>query len=98
VSGLGLAAVGAGGAFGAVALSESSAADDAPEQTVAWSRYEDARGYATVANVCFIGGGVVLAAGVVWVLLSGGGGDVDAEEDEGETDLVLRPDGIGIRF
>lgn len=106
VSGTGLAVLGAGGALAAVAISRESAADDAPAQTEAWSRYEGARDFATAANVCFVAGAIVLAGGVVWVLLSGGGSaaeepeeDGDAEpEDEEDADFVMSPRGVGLRF
>lgn len=101
VSGVGLAALGAGGALGALALRRDAAADDAREQTEVWSRYEGARDLATAANVCFVAGGAVLAAGVLWVLLSGGGGeaaDDDAEEEADDPDLALGAEGLRLRF
>jgi len=102
VSGVGLAALGAGGALGAVALSRNAAADDAPKQTEAWSRYEGARDFATAANVCFIAGGVVLAAGVVWVILGGGGSDdasdEPADEDPEDEELSFGAEGLTLTF
>jgi hypothetical protein len=98
VSGVGLAALGAGGAFGAVALSRNAEADDAPEQTEAWSRYEGARDLATAANVCFVAGGVVLAAGVLWVILSGGSSDAAEEAEADDADLAIGAEGLALRF
>ena len=105
VSGVGLAGLAAGGTFAVLALSKNASADDASAQTEVWSRYEGARDLATVANVCFVAGGVILAGGVLWVLLSCGGHAAADGADEGDRDgegddvaLVWSRHGVGLEW
>ncbi|GAC1560703.1 MAG: hypothetical protein NVS3B10_18870 [Polyangiales bacterium] len=70
--------IGAGGAslvtgtiFGLMATSRKSAAVDEPKQATAADLRDTGRTFATVSNVTFVVGGVLVAAGAVWWLLDG---------------------------
>ena len=80
----GLVVVGVGTTFGL--LSRGSADDAAPEPVMvtAVSLHEDARTYATVANVAFVAGGLLAAGGLTWLLLS-----IDGAGEGGERSLSL---------
>ncbi|MBX3273057.1 MAG: hypothetical protein KF729_22530 [Sandaracinaceae bacterium] len=80
----GLAVLGLGAAFGVSALERTATYERAPADTVADAeeaarRFVQAREDAITANVLFVVGGVVAAAGLAWLigeLVDTGGGDV----------------------
>lgn len=69
VAGAGIASLGAGAFFGLQANSRRSDADAAPSQRKAAETFRDAESAASAANVFFVVGGVLTAAGVTWVVL-----------------------------
>lgn len=69
VGGVGLLGVANGAFFGVMANGKHDDAVKEPVQTTAMGLQSDAKTYATVANVSYIAGGALIAAGVVlWVL------------------------------
>ena len=64
--GLGAATLGGGGAFGYLADHRHDQAGSATVGTTAQSYQDDAHRFATIANVMFVAGGLVLAGGIVW--------------------------------
>lgn len=71
VGGLGLASIGVGTVFGAMASSSHSDALSERQQEKASDLDATANNQATIANIGFIAGGVLLATGVTWWLLDG---------------------------
>jgi tetratricopeptide (TPR) repeat protein len=69
VASAGAAAVGVGGAFGVMALTTHDSAVNDPVQATAADAQANAKTFATVANVLFVAGAVVLVTGVVWGLI-----------------------------
>jgi tetratricopeptide (TPR) repeat protein len=69
VAGLGAAGVATGAVLGGLALAQHASAENAPGVASAMSEQGKASSLATGANVAFVAGGVVAAAGVVWGLL-----------------------------
>jgi hypothetical protein len=77
VGGIGIAGLVVGGVTGALALSKSNAsqsacgsASDCPQHSASVSDYNSASSLSTVSTIAFVGGGVALAAGVTFFLLS----------------------------
>lgn len=70
VTGVGVAAVGAGLFVGLQAKSKRDDAQDNPVSADAQDEYDSAKSMATTANVLLIAGTVVAAGGVTWALLS----------------------------
>jgi tetratricopeptide (TPR) repeat protein len=60
-----------GAVFGLLANSKKSAAQSEPVQTQASDLRDKGRTFATVSNVTFVVGGVLVAAGAVWWVLDG---------------------------
>src|SRR5262249_45526764 len=75
VTGVGVAAVGAGVVFGLLASSKHDAATTEPVQTTANAEQSQAKTFATIADVSIIAGGAIAAGGLVWGLLSLRSGD-----------------------
>jgi hypothetical protein len=59
-----------GAAFGLLAVSKHSTAENDPVQTNAASDQATAKTFSTAADVGFIAGGTIAAAGIVWIILS----------------------------
>ena len=71
VMGVGGAGLISGTIFGLMANSKKASATDAQSQLTAIDLRDTGRTYATVSNVSFIAGGVLVAAGVVWWVIDG---------------------------
>lgn len=69
VGGVGVAGIAAGAVFGLLASSKRDDAVAAPAQRDALDLEDQAKSRATLSNVSFIVGGVLLAAGVTWWVL-----------------------------
>jgi len=69
VGGVGVAGLVAGTVFGVMANSKREDAVAAPGQRDALDLEDDAKSRATLSNVSFVVGGVLLAAGVTWWVL-----------------------------
>lgn len=78
VMGVGVAAAGTGLALGIVANGKHDDAVTEPVQAKAVGMQDDARSLSTIANVALIGGGVLVAGGLVWWIL-----DAPKEEKRG---------------
>jgi len=87
----GLAVVAVGGVFGAMSQSKALDADNEPVQETAKALHDDASTMATLANVFFVVGGVIVAAGVTWGVIDLMGDD---EEGEPDADLAILPGGL----
>lgn len=74
LGGVGVAGLAAGVVVGLMAKGKESDGESAKAQTDAVDARDSGQSLATVANVCFIAGGVLLAAGAVWWALDHGGG------------------------
>ena len=70
VAGVGVAGVGVGVAFALQAQSSHRASVDDPVQVSSFGKEQDARRAATVANLCFVAGGVVALGGITWGIVS----------------------------
>lgn len=70
VAGVGVATVGVGAAFGLMAVGTHKDAENARAQTDVDEKRRQAQTQATIANVCFVAGGVVAAGGIAWGLVS----------------------------
>jgi len=71
VGGAGVVSLVTGAVVGLVALSKEDAAKDERVQSTSIDMRDDAKTFATVSNVAFIVGGVLVATGVVWWVLDG---------------------------
>ena len=94
VLGVGGAGLIAGTVVGIVAQSRFDEAESAASQVEADAAKADADNLATIANVFWIGSGLIAAGGLIWGLIdltSGGGASEDAQ-------VQVRPDGVRIRF
>jgi len=80
VAGIGAAIAGTGAVFGAMSQSKGDEAAAEPVQVTADELHSEAETFATLANVMFIVGGVAVLGGVVWGVLTLGGGDGGEEE------------------
>lgn len=69
VGGVGVVGLAAGAVFGVMANSKRDGAVAAPGQRDALGLEDDAKSRATLSNVSFVVGGVLLAAGVTWWVL-----------------------------
>ena len=69
LAGTGVAGVAAGAAFGVLARSRYEDAVNEPFKGPAEAKYASAQSDATIANVAFVAGGVLGAAGIAWGLL-----------------------------
>jgi hypothetical protein len=67
LSGMGGAIAIAGGVFGVVALDRHDDAVEGPQAEIEQSQ-DEAKRFATVANVGFVLGGLLLAAGITWAI------------------------------
>lgn len=70
VLGVGAAALAVGGGLGGAAISRREEANDSPSHAEAVSGFERAETLATSSTVLLIGGGVIAAAGLTWVIVS----------------------------
>jgi hypothetical protein len=86
--GVGIVGLGVGTAFGMMAIGDHDSAKCNAQNVCFTDKLNDARSAATVADVGFIAGGVLLAAGLGLVLLAPGGG---SGEDHRATTAVLTP-------
>jgi tetratricopeptide (TPR) repeat protein len=80
VGGVGVAGLAAGAVFGVMANSKRDDAVAAPGQRDAIDLEDQAKSRATLSNVSFVVGGVLLAAGVTWWVL-----DLNASKKTGST-------------
>ena len=80
IVGAGAAALAGGVVVGLVASSRRSDAEDAPSHRAGDEALEDARTYATIANVLFVAGGVVAAVGLTWWIVDVSGSDGEATD------------------
>jgi tetratricopeptide (TPR) repeat protein len=71
VAGVGAAGLATGTIFGLMTLSKESSAKSEPVQSTSIDLRDKARSFATVSNVSFVIGGVLVAAGVVWWVFDG---------------------------
>jgi tetratricopeptide (TPR) repeat protein len=94
IAGAGAAVLGAGIGFGVVSRGRHDDAVDEPVQQEARDLQDQARTFATLANISFVVGGLVLAAGLTWGIVSiaagGDGGDEGADVAIGPGSLSLR--------
>jgi tetratricopeptide (TPR) repeat protein len=74
VMGVGAAGLATGTVFGLMALSREDAAIAEPVQKKSGDLRDTGTTFATVSNISFIAGGVLLAAGALWWVLDGSGG------------------------
>ena len=74
VVGIGALTVGAGGVLGFLAQDKEQQARDEPEQIAAENALSDGEDFALAANALYIGGGALVAGGLLWAIL---GGDAD---------------------
>jgi hypothetical protein len=72
LAGTGAAALVAGGLFGLQAKGMEKDAQEAVSASEAQSKYNDAKSKATLANITFVAGGVLAAAGIVLAVLPSG--------------------------
>ena len=70
VAGVGGAGVVTGVVFGVLAVSKHNTATNDPVQASAAQEQNDAKTFATVANVAWIAGGAVAVTGIVWGILA----------------------------
>ena len=85
VGGVGVVGLAAGAVFGLMANSKRDDAVAAPGQREALGLEDDAKSRATVSNVSFVVGGVLLAAGATWWLL-----DLNASKKTGASSPAMR--------
>lgn len=92
VAGVGVSGLAAAGVFGGLASHDHDGAVSAATVTDAQSKQSSAEGFATVANVALVAGGVLTLTGVLWGLL-----DLRASS-HGKTRTALRigPGTIGL--
>lgn len=95
LGGAGLAAAVAGTAFAIVATRTHAAADDEVVNRRALELEDRAGLFATLANVGWIGGGVLMAAGAIWLLVANGGA---ADARAPSAALAPGPAGSGLRI
>ena len=69
IAGVGAAGLVTGGVVGVLASQRNHDAKSEPTYTRADTLQSQAESFAKVANICFIAGGVVLAAGVIWGII-----------------------------
>ena len=93
VAGVGAAGVLSGGVFGFLALDKESTGNDATSLREATDAQDTGKTFATVSNVSFIVGGVLLAGGIVWWIVDGGFGGGSAK-----TGATKRPVFLGGTF
>ena len=79
IAGVGVAAVGAGLAIGMVARGAHDDAVAEPVHREAVASQDRAEELATVSTIAMAAGGAIVAVGLGWVLLDGGGGEPGAE-------------------
>jgi tetratricopeptide (TPR) repeat protein len=91
IAGVGGAGLILGGVFGGLTLSRHSAAVSDPDASAAQSEQNQAKTFATVANVAFVTGGVLAAAGVVWGIV-----DVRAAARSGRVRASVGPTNIQV--
>lgn len=91
VGGVGVAGLATGVVFGLMAKGKESDGESAPNQLGAIDARDTGSTFATVANISFIAGGVLLAAGAVWWALDHGGSSRRAT-------LRFAPSGVGGTF
>jgi tetratricopeptide (TPR) repeat protein len=97
VVGGGVAIVAAGGVFGYLAGSKEDDAHAAPVQEDASRLLEDARRDAKIANILFIGGGVVAAGGLTWAVIERSRGGSHAPTVAGGR-LQVAPAWVGLTW
>ena len=91
VGGVGVVGLVAGAVFGVMANSKRDDAVAAPVQREALDLEDDAKSRATLSNVSFVVGGVLLAAGATWWLL-----DLKASKKSGSAPAMRVGLGPGI--
>jgi tetratricopeptide (TPR) repeat protein len=74
LGGVGIAGIGAGVVFGVLAKGKESDGESAKTQRAAVSDRDSGQTMATVANISFIAGGVLLVAGAIWWAVDHSGG------------------------
>jgi hypothetical protein len=93
VAGAGVVGVGAGVVLGVLSHGHYVDARDEPLRTPAETEYSSAQSFATGANVAFIVGGVLAAAGLAWGLV-----DVLGKRAHRPPTVGLSPGGLSVRF
>ncbi|MBI2894524.1 MAG: hypothetical protein HYY06_13310 [Deltaproteobacteria bacterium] len=96
VTGVGAAGLVAGGVFGALALERHSAAVDEQFQLDAIAKQDTAETFATVSTVSLIAGGVVTAAGLLWLLVARPDGP--EEPETGALRIDIGPRAVALSF
>jgi tetratricopeptide (TPR) repeat protein len=81
VAGAGAVTIGVGAVLGLRSQTKGDEAAEEPVQTTAADLHSEARSLATAANILYIAGGLALAGGVVWGVLSLGGSDADPDAE-----------------
>jgi hypothetical protein len=87
----GVLGIGAGVVLGVLALDRREQADAEADQVAAFNGLEEAKDLATAANVAFVVGGVVAAAGATWLIV-----ELVRREDT-NAELVLSPTSASAR-
>jgi tetratricopeptide (TPR) repeat protein len=90
VAGVGVAALGAGVVVAFVAEGKRGDAEDDPFHATARESFRDAQSIATVANVLIVGGGIVTAVGIVWLVSASGG-------DRTGASVAFTPSSVSVR-
>jgi tetratricopeptide (TPR) repeat protein len=93
VVGAGVVSTGVGATFGVLAKQSEGHANDEPSQEAAKADLDRGEKQATIANVALIGGGVLLAAGVTWIVLS----PRSSKSPSTSVDLGVGPGGVFLR-
>ena len=91
VTGVGVAALGAGAIFGLQANGKRTDAEDEPVQRNAAETFRDAESLASTANVFFIAGAVITAGGVTWLIL-----DQQNRKESGGLKLHVTPRSVSL--
>lgn len=91
VTGVGVAAAATGGVFAVLSRGKYDDAKSASSGTAANDLASTADSYTTIANLGLIGGAVITAGGLTWVLLSSGG-----DKEKSSVSLSVQPNGIAL--
>ncbi len=103
VAGSGVVVVGVGIVFGVLAQSRHDAAVNDPVHQSAAQAASDSSRWALVANVAFVAGGIITAAGIGWgvvsFVLGGNGADSDASQAQSQprAQLDVGPGSVSVR-
>ncbi|MEZ4225232.1 MAG: hypothetical protein R3B13_30050 [Polyangiaceae bacterium] len=91
VTGVGVAAAATGGVFAVLSRGKYDDANGATSGQNASDLAATADSYTTIANIGLIGGAVITAGGLTWVLLGSGG-----DKEKSSVSLSVQPNGISV--